>query len=178
MGLPWCQLTCPVCQWQAAPFDFGAPVSATALNAGRWGGDPQGASGRRHAAGPAPLLPLDNTWRHRTPSRGKEGPGPPRPVGVGWPVMVRSSHVAAPDLPGEAGSAGVTRKLSRPPGCAETPGLMELGGGSGDRGPSCQARRPYATWPRGEEEYGLWEAEGLDTLAGDTPICMYRQWRS
>jgi hypothetical protein len=89
--------------------------------------------------------------------------------------MVRPSHVAAPDLPGEAGSAGATRELSRSPGCAETPGLMELGRGSGGRGPSCQARRPYATWPRGEGEYGLWESEGLDTLAGGTPICMYRQ---
>jgi hypothetical protein len=88
--------------------------------------------------------------------------------------MVRPSHVAAPDLPGEAGSAGATRELSPSPGCAEAPGLMELGGGSGGRGPSCQARRPYATWARGEGEYGLWESEGLDTLAGGTPICMYR----
>jgi hypothetical protein len=117
-----------VCQWQAAPFDFGAPNAATALNAGRWRGDPQGASGRRHAAGPAPLLPLGSTWEHRTPSRGKGGPGPPRPVGAGWPVMVWPSHVAAPDLQGEAGSAGVTRELSRPRGRAEAPDLTELGG--------------------------------------------------
>jgi hypothetical protein len=82
--------------------------------------------------------------------------------------MVRPSHVAAPDLPGETGSAGATRELSRSPGWSETPGLVELGGGSGDRGPSCQARWPYATWPRDEGEYGLWEAEGLDTLAGGT----------
>jgi hypothetical protein len=88
--------------------------------------------------------------------------------------MVRPSHVAVPDLPGEAGSAGATRELSPSPGCAEAPGLMVLGGGSGGHGPSCQARRPYATWPRGEGEYGLWESEGLDTLAGGTPIRMYR----
>jgi hypothetical protein len=42
--IPWCQPTCPVCQWQAALFDLGAPSPATALNDGRWRGDPQGAS--------------------------------------------------------------------------------------------------------------------------------------
>jgi hypothetical protein len=75
--IPWCQPTCPVCQWQAALFDLGAPGPATALNAGRWRGDPQGASSRRHAAGPAPIPPQDVTWQRRTPSRGKRGgPGP------------------------------------------------------------------------------------------------------
>jgi hypothetical protein len=58
------------------------------------------------------------------PFPGKGGPGPPRPVGAGWLAMVRPSHVAAPDLPGEAGSAGASRELSRPPGCAEAPDLM------------------------------------------------------
>jgi hypothetical protein len=108
------------------------------------------------------------------PFPGEGGPGAPEAGRSGLacdgPVITRGG----PGPPGEAGCARATRELSRPPGCAETPGLMELGGGSGDRGPSCQARRPYAMWPRGEEEYGLWEAEGLDTLAGGTPICMYR----
>jgi hypothetical protein len=51
---------------------------------------------------------------------------------------------------------------------------MELGGGSGDRGPSRQARRPHATWPQGEGEHGLWESEGPDTLTGGTPTRTYR----
>jgi hypothetical protein len=50
------------------------------------------------------------------PFSGGGGSGPPRPVGAVWPVMVRPSHVAAPDLPGETGSAGATRELSNFPG--------------------------------------------------------------
>jgi hypothetical protein len=88
-----------VCQQQAALFDLGAPGPATTLNAGRWAGDPRRASSRRHVAGPAPLPLQDGTWQHRTPSRGR-GSGPPRPVRAVWPVMVRPSHVAAPDPPG------------------------------------------------------------------------------
>jgi hypothetical protein len=105
-GLPWCQPTCPVCQWQAALFDLGAPGPTTALNAGRWAGDPRRASSRRHAAGPVPLPLRGGTWRHRTSSRGKGSPGPPSSVEGAWPVMVRSSHVAALDPLGSPGPRG------------------------------------------------------------------------
>jgi hypothetical protein len=47
-------------------------------------------------------------WRRRTPSRGKGGSGPPRPVGVVRPVEVWPPHVVAPDLPGESGPVEVT----------------------------------------------------------------------
>jgi hypothetical protein len=30
-GLPWCQPTCPVCQWQAILFDLGAPGPPTSI---------------------------------------------------------------------------------------------------------------------------------------------------
>jgi hypothetical protein len=45
------------------------------------------------------------------PLPGGRGSGPPRPVGAVRPVMVWSSHVAAPDLPGESESAEATREL-------------------------------------------------------------------
>jgi hypothetical protein len=89
--------------------------------------------------------------------------------------MVWPSHVAAPDLPGEVGSAGVTRELSRPRGCAEDPDLTELGEGPETVVP---AVRPGGRMPRGPEARGSVDYEksqGLDTLAGGTPICMYRQ---
>jgi hypothetical protein len=82
---------------------------------------------------------------------GKGGPGPPWLVGAGRPVMVWPSHVAAPDLPGEAGSAGATRGLSRPPGCAEAPDLMEPGEGPETVVP---AVRPGGRMPRDSEVRG------------------------
>jgi hypothetical protein len=90
--------------------------------------------------------------------------------------MVWPSHVAAPDLPGEAGSAGVTRELSRPRGCAKVPDLTELGEGPETVAP---AVRPGGRMPRGPEARGSVDYEkyqGLDTLAGGTPICMYRHF--
>jgi hypothetical protein len=92
-------------------FDLGAPGPTTALNAGRWAGDPRRASSRRHAAGPVPLPLRGGTWRHRTPSRGKGSPGPPSPVEGAWPVMFRSSHVAASDPLGSPGPRGQPESL-------------------------------------------------------------------
>jgi hypothetical protein len=63
------------------------------------------------------------------PFPGGRGSGPPRPVGAAKSVMVRPSHVAAPDLPGESGSAGATRELSSLPGHVEAPDLGEHGEG-------------------------------------------------
>jgi hypothetical protein len=70
---------------------------------------------------------------------------------------------------------GATRELSHPPGCAEAPDLMELGEGPETVVP---AVRPGGRMPRGPEARGSVDYEkyqGLDTLAGGTPICMYRQ---
>jgi hypothetical protein len=108
-------------------------------------------------------------------SGGKRGPGPPWPAGAGWPVMVWPSHVAVPDLPGEAGSAGVTRELSRPRGCAEAPDLTELGEGPETAVPAVRSggRMPRGPEARGSVDYE--KSQGLDTLAGGTLICMYRQ---
>jgi hypothetical protein len=106
-GLPWCQPTCPVCQWQAILLTWAHPAHLTAFNAvvglesregpsamGTWQSQPRS----YHGGG---------TWRHRTPSRGKgvrapeagqtgqargglaptrSGPGPP------WGVRVRGGH--------------------------------------------------------------------------------------
>jgi hypothetical protein len=96
-----------VCQWQAALFDLGAPGTATALNAGRRVGVPQRAFSRRCVAGPSPL-PLIG-WHVAAPvpfPRGRGGPVPPRPVVAVWPVMVRPSHVAAPDPLGSPSPRG------------------------------------------------------------------------
>jgi hypothetical protein len=119
--IPWCQPTCPVCQWQAALFDLGAPGPATALNASSWRGEPQGASSRRHAAGPAPIPPQDGTWQRRTPSRGEGGPGrqgQSERAGLRWGGP---SHVAPPDLPEETGSTRATRGLFQPSWGREAP---------------------------------------------------------
>jgi hypothetical protein len=62
------------------------------------------------------------TWRHLTLPWG-EGSGPPRPVGAVRPVEVWSPHVAAPDLPGESGSAGATRESPCLHGHVEAPVL-------------------------------------------------------
>jgi hypothetical protein len=105
-----------VCQWQATLFDLGAPGPTTALNAGRWVGDPRRASCHRHVAGPAPL-PLQG--RHVAapdPFPGGEGSGPPRPVGAVWPVMVRPSHVAARTSLGSPGLRGLPESSPAFPG--------------------------------------------------------------
>jgi hypothetical protein len=85
--------------------------------------------------------------------------------------MVRPSHVAAPDLPGRGlpeispaflGTWGPrfrnsTRRVRRPRSQLSDPARMP---------------RP----PEGKRgDYELRDAKGLDTLAGGTPICMYRQ---
>jgi hypothetical protein len=98
-----------VCQWQATLFDLGAPGPTTALNAGRWAGDPRRASCHRHVAGPTPRPPWGRHVAVPDPFPGEGGSGPPRPLGAVRPVMVWPSHVAAPDLHGESGSAGATR---------------------------------------------------------------------
>jgi hypothetical protein len=70
---------------------------------------------------------------------------------------------------------GATRKLSCPPWCTGAPGFPELGEGPETVAP---AVRPgsHATSPSGRGGgYGLRDARGLDTLAGGTPVCMYRQ---
>jgi hypothetical protein len=76
VGLPWCQPTCPVCQWQATLFDLGAPGPTTALNAGRWAGDPRRASYHTHVAGPAPFPPQGRHVAAPDPSPEGGGPGP------------------------------------------------------------------------------------------------------
>jgi hypothetical protein len=90
--------------------------------------------------------------------------------------MARPSHMASPDLPGEAGSAGVIRGLSCPRGYAEAPDLTELGEGPETAVPAVRpgGRIPRVPEPRGSVDYG--KPQCLDTLAGGTPICMYRQW--
>jgi hypothetical protein len=85
--------------------------------------------------------------------------------------MVRPSHVAAPDLPGRGlpeispaflGTWGPrfrnsTRRVRRPRSQLSDPGRMP---------------RP----PEGKRgDYELRDAKGLDTLAGGTPVCKYRQ---
>jgi hypothetical protein len=92
---------------------------------GAWQGQP-----RLHRGG--------GTWWHRTPSRG---------YGAVKPVMVQPSHVAAPDLPGESGSAEATRELSSLSGHVEVPDLEEHGEGPETMVPAVKPG-PYATSPR------------------------------
>jgi hypothetical protein len=128
-----------MCQWQVTLFDLGVPGPTTALNAGRWAGDPRWATCRRHVAGPAPL-PLQG--RHVAapdPFLGGGGSRPPRPVGAVWPVMVRPSHVAAPDPWGVRVRRGYLR-APLPSWACGGPGPLRARGRSGDHGPSCQAR--------------------------------------
>jgi hypothetical protein len=61
--------------------------------------------------------------------------------------MVRSSHVAAPDLPGESGSTGATRELSSLPGHVEAPDQEEHGEGPETMVPAVRPG-PYATSSR------------------------------
>jgi hypothetical protein len=65
---------------------------------------------------------------------------------------------------------------SCPCGHVEAPDLLENGGRSGDRDPSYQAR---AIRPVTQNVYNKITDNlaplGLDTLAGGTPVCMYRQ---
>jgi hypothetical protein len=93
---------------------------------GTWQGQPR--SHHRTARGGAEPLP------------GGRGSGPPRPVGAVWPAMVWPSHVAAPDLPGEAGAAGATRELSSFPGDVGAPVPEQHREGPETTVPSCQAR--------------------------------------
>jgi hypothetical protein len=81
--------------------------------AGTWQGQPRSLyKTARGGTGPLP--------------RGEGGPGPPRPVVAVWPVMVRPSHVAAPDPLGSPGPRG--QPVSPPAllGFAEAPDLLEL----------------------------------------------------
>jgi hypothetical protein len=173
-GLPWCQPTCPVCQWEAALFDLGAHGLATALNAGRWGGDPRRAFSRRHVAGPTPLPPQGGSWRRRTPSLGE---------GVRAPVAGRSGLACdgpaitrgGPGPPwGDRVHGGYPRALQHSWGRGG-PGPRIARGGSGDHSPTCQGRAVCHVPRRQGGDYGLRDAKGLDTLAGGTPIRMYQQ---
>jgi hypothetical protein len=117
-GIPWCQPTCPVCQWQAILLTLAHLAHLPAFNA-VVGLEPR--SCRR-----------GGTWRHRTPSRGRGvraleagrsgqarggldrsrgGPGPP------WGVRVRGGHPRAP-LPswarGGPGTYKSTGEVRRP----------------------------------------------------------------
>jgi hypothetical protein len=83
------------------------------------------------------------------------GSGPPRPVGAVRPVMVRSSHVAALDLPGESGFAGATRELPCLPWHAEVLDLKELGEGPETMVPAVRPG-PYATSPRRQGGDHVW----------------------
>jgi hypothetical protein len=138
-GLPWCQLTCPVCQRQAILLTWAHPAHLPAFNVvvglesregpsatGTWQGQPRSCRG-------------GGTWRRRSPSRGqgvwapeagRSGqargglapthgiPGPP------WGVRVGGGHPSAP-LPSWARGG---------------PKPIRARGRSGDHGPSCQAR--------------------------------------
>jgi hypothetical protein len=128
-----------VCQWQATLFDLGAPGPATALNAGRWAGDPRRASSRRHAAGPYPLPSQDGTWRHRTPSRGREV----RALEAGRSGLTCDEPVITRGGLGPPWGDRVRRGSPRAPQPSwgrEGPGPGIARGGSGDYGPSCQTR--------------------------------------
>jgi hypothetical protein len=83
--------------------------------------------------------------------------------------------MASPDLPGKAGSAGVVRGRACPRGCAEASDLTELGEGPETVAPAVRpgGRNPCVPEPRGSVDYE--KSQCLDTLAGGTPICMYRQ---
>jgi hypothetical protein len=100
-----------------------------------------------HACGKTSPAPSAGAARGGTgPLPGGWGSGPPRPVGAVRLVMVRSSHVAAPDLPGESGSAGATRELPCLPWHAEVLDLRELGEGPETMIPAVRPG-PHATSP-------------------------------
>jgi hypothetical protein len=109
-GFPWCQLTCPVCQWQAILLTWAHPAHLPAFNAvvglesregpsatGTWQAPhlprrqhvaaPNPFSGERGARGPKAGR-SGQACRGLAPSRG--GPGPP------WGVRVRGGHPRAP----------------------------------------------------------------------------------
>jgi hypothetical protein len=87
------------------------------------------------------------------PDPSPEGGGsrPPRPVGAARPVMVRPSHAAVQDLPGESGSTWATWVLPCLSWHAEAPDLREHGEGPKTAVPAVRPG-PYATPPRGREE--------------------------
>jgi hypothetical protein len=91
------------------------------------------------------------------PSPEGGGSGPPRLVGAVWPVMVRPSHVAAPDLSRESGSAGATRELPCLPWHAEVMDLRELGEGGGPETMVPAVRPgPYSTSPKRRGRDHVW----------------------
>jgi hypothetical protein len=121
-GIPWCQPTCPVCQWQAILLTWAHLAHLPAFNAvvglepregpsatGTWQGQPR--SCRR-----------GGTWRHRTPSQGR---------GVRAPEAGRSGQAlggldrsrGGPRPPWESGSVGATREHPCPHGHVEAPDL-------------------------------------------------------
>jgi hypothetical protein len=109
-----------------------------------------------HARGRASPAPSAGVARGGTgPLPGGRGSGPPRPVGAVRPVMVRPSHAAASDLPGESGSAVVTRVLPCLTWHAEAPDLRELGEGPETTVPAVRPG-PYATSPRGRGGDHVW----------------------
>jgi hypothetical protein len=70
-------------------------------------------------------------------------------------MMVRPSHAAASDLPGESGSAGATRELPCLPWHAEVPDLRELGEGPETSVPAVRPG-PYAMSPRRQRGDLVW----------------------
>jgi hypothetical protein len=138
-GLPWCQPTCPVCQWQAILLTWARPAYLPTFNAVVGLESREGPSAMGTRQGQPCSYHGGSTWRHRTPSRGERGPGPrgrsersdpwrsgphtwrPR-TSLG--VRIRGGHPRAP-LPSWARGG---------------PGPIRARGRSGDYDPSCQAR--------------------------------------
>jgi hypothetical protein len=114
------------------------------------------------------------SWRHRTPPR-REGVRAPE---AGWSGQARDGPAiirGGPGPPWGVRVRGGSRELPCLPWHAEVLDLRELGEGPETMIPAVRPG-PHATSPRRRGgDHIWWYAKGLYTLAGGTPVCMYRQ---
>jgi hypothetical protein len=139
-GLPWCQPTCPVCQWQAILLTWTRPAHLPTFNAVVGLESREGPSATGTWQGQPRSCREGGTWRHRTPSRGGGGSGPPRPVGAVRPVEVWAPARGGSGPPWGVRVRGGHPRAPLPSWARGSPGPIRARGRSGDHDPGCQAR--------------------------------------
>jgi hypothetical protein len=108
--------------------------------------------------------PLPGGWGVRAPEAGRSGlvcDGPATTRGGSGPPWRDRVREGSPKAPQPSWGRG-------------GPGLVIARGGSGDHGPSCQARAMCHVPQKVRGRLRIARRQALDTLAGGTPIYMYR----
>ena len=110
------------------------------------------------------------------PFPGEWGSGPLKLAYAARPVEGLVSTRCILDHPGGSGRVEVMWQCLCRHGHVEAPDLAGHGRGSEDPAPYCQARGVRHVTKEAGPRRPQRDVKGLATLAGGTPVCMYRQY--